>query len=299
MNKSQASVKNMYMVLRSLIAGTDLAVLATMPNFDGWYAQWNDLVDTLSQLIEIQRRDRRGKAAVKADRRELLTIQGLALCAIMKSYSMAIEDLDLENLINYPKSTLERYIEVDFIAAITTILNTVTTLQPNLVAYGVLPLTVTNFGDLFNDYLTSAPLPKISKDEKKAATSGIKTAIKGANALLVKLDSAVETLLLTNFGFYTDYFDARTRESLPTRINLVRGKVVDVDGNPLGLVTMVCDELDIHRKISPIGGFIIRHAEDGTYEFVFSRTGYQTVTQSVGIYNGTRTEVLVVMHLHV
>lgn len=147
--------------------------------------------------------------------------------------------------------------------------------------------------------LTSAPLPKISTDQRKAATAGIKVAIKDGNALLKKLDGVVKTLLLSNRPFYNDYFDSRTRNELPTRVELAVGKVIDADGNPIPIVTMTCEALGIKRKISQKGGFIIRNAPDGIYQFVFSRTGYVTVMHSINIYAGARTEVLVTMHLHV
>lgn len=297
MIKRQVSTKDMYIVLRALIATISTGVIASMPSFDSWYAQWNDIVDTLCSLIEIQKKGRKGKAVVKAERRALLSIVALDFVTKMRSYAMVINDMDLYNNLNYTKSSLENLINADFIAAMTTILNNVTALQPNLVAYGILPATITGFETLFTEYQTSAPLPKISSDEKKAATAGIKASIAAGNELLVKLDGVVRTLLFTNPAFVTSYFEARTLIDQPTSVLVVRGQVVDVDGNPL-LVTMTCEALGINRKVSKKGGFLIYNAENGTYIFTFTRTGYETVTQEVQVYNGIRTEVLVVMHRH-
>ena len=299
MNKTQESAKNMYMRLRSLINSISAAIIATMPQFQAWYDAWNDQVDTLTALIEVQQRDRKGKAVVKAERRDLLTILGMDICLKIRSYATAIGDMDLYNTISYTKTSLDRFTEVDFIAAITTILNSVTLLQPNLVGYGITALTVTEYDALFNAYLTSAPLPQATAEEKREATAAIKVAIRNANALLKKMDGVVSTLILSNRPFFNQYFGSRTLIKLPSSTIVVRGQVIDQDGNPLPFVTMKCEALGTNRKVSAKGGFLIRHAENGVYEFIFTRTGYETVTVSINVYNSVRTDVLVTMHLHV
>lgn len=299
MNKTQISKRDMFEVLRTLINSLAPGTTDNMPLFAVWYALFGDLVNEISILSAKQGLDRKGSAETKAARRELLTLLCYILCTKMKSYANAINDKNLYNRVNYQRSLLERIVNAKFIDAIKIIIDQAAELQPLLVSYGVLPATITEADDLFTDYKTTSPLPKTNIDQRKEATTGIKAKFNAAMELLKKMDEAIQTQILDNPNLVTQYFNARTLNEQPSTTLAARGKIVDQDGNPLAFVTITCEALGIYKRATALGNFIFQTAENGIYDIIYARTGYETVTQSTEFYFGIRTEILVVMHRHI
>lgn len=299
MNKNQTSKKNMFDKLRLFLSGIPASVIATMPMFAVWYALFGDLCNEISLLMQRQSINRKGPAELKAERRESLITLGLAYCAKMRSLAKAIGDTNLYERMNILRSFMEKLDNQQFITTCKNILDEMTLLQPDMVDYGIVLATVTDYDDLLTSYITAAPAPQISIDQKKEATRDIKLKFREAMPWLKNLDEAVLGIILTNRSFYDSYFDARKLIDLPSRVLVIRGKVVDENGDPVPLATMRCEALGIDRRVSKKGNFSVRDAVDGNYGFDFMCNGFVTVRQEIGVQLGIRNEVEVVMMRHV
>ena len=299
MNKNQTSRKNMFDKLRLFLNGIPASLIATMPMFAVWYALFGDLCTELSLLMQKQSINRKGSAELKADRRESLITLGLTYCAKMRSYARSIGDTNLYERMNIVRSFMERLDNQQFITTCRNILDELTLLQTDMASYGITVLTVIDYDDLLTSYITAAPAPQLSIDQRKEATRDIKRKIREAMQLLKNLDEAALGLEVSDKSFCDQYFDARKIIDLPSRVMVIRGKVVDENGNPVPFATMRCEALGIDRRVSAKGNFSVRDAVDGNYGFDFICNGFVTVRQEIGVQLGIRNEVVVVMRRHV
>ena len=299
MNKQQTSKNNMFDRLRLFISGTSGAVIATMPFFAVWYALFGDLCNEINILRDKQLANRKGPAQTKAERREKLITDGLSFCAKMRSYARSIGDTNLYDRVNILRSFMEHLDNQSLIGVCENILAELTLLQPVMADYGIVLGTVTDYETLLTSYITAAPAPQQSIAEKKEATRDLKLKFKAAMTQLADLDGAALGIMLSNKSFYDGYNDARMIIDLPTRVIVIRGKVVDENGVAIPLVTMRCEALGINRRVSAKGKFNVHNAVDGNYGFDFICNGFVTVRQEIGVQLGIRNDVVVVMRRHV
>lgn len=161
--------------------------------------------------------------------------------------------------------------------------------------YGIRQEQLDKFKELYSLFDDSIPKPKTGIIDKKAATKAMRDGFKNIDLKLESMTILSRMVMDSEPKWFFDY-NFTKRLTVPAyRTLAARGVVVDGLGNRLGLVLMVCKELNFERKVSKSGGFALRNMPDGVYMFTFSRAGYVSVEQEMVFYKGIRSEVKVVM----
>ena len=295
MDGIQQSFANMCAVTETAVDTSDPVIIAGIQNFPGAYAAFKVSKAAIDDLFDQQQLDRSGNEINKVNARAALVDLTMDLSAKAVSYAGAVNDNVLLNTINYSKAILDKQSNYEFVASCTIMSETLTPLLAALLPYGVTAAIMAGYNAQRAAFDVLSPLPISGRNDKTLITAAIKDEITVAKGHLVVMDRAMRTVRLSHAGLYKRYFISRAVIEPAARVMAGRGRIVGPDGEALPFVRVSCKALGIDRRSSAKGLFQVQNAGDGTYSFIFTYAGYETVTVNVSFNLGVRAEILVKM----
>ncbi|WNM18563.1 carboxypeptidase-like regulatory domain-containing protein [Flavobacterium capsici] len=295
MNRKQERKLSMFVVLAQFIQGTLSAILAAMPNFDNLFGEFMHKVNEINVLTGNQVLNREGNFIEKITIKELVSKQGGVIAGKVMGYASNNDLYLLYSEVDYTESGLVKL--PDTLCRTTCMIIHDKALEhlANLAPYGVTAEMLGEFKANVELYELSIPKPKAGIQDKKAATAGLKVKFQEASVLVAKMFKLTRIVTTEYPEFVEEFINAKRIDKAAYYELSAKGMVVDGEGNRVGKVTMVCNELNFKRRVSASGGFYLKHMEDGVYQFVFSRPGYETTVVKMVFYKGERFDVEVVM----
>ena len=285
----------MYILFIQFIEGTLPAIISLMPNFDNVFTLFLNKVNEINVLTGNQLLNRDGSAVEKNIVKAEISSIGGAFCGKMMGYAINEENHQLYSEVHYTEAGLLAKADTICHASCLIIWNKAKDNIAALASYGMVQADVDAFKAAIDLFELTMPRPKAGIVDKKAATENLKVAFGEASVLLTKLTRLSSIIKKEQPDFVLNFENTR-RIDHPgyTTISCI-GKVVDVDGAGVGLVTIECKALNIKRKAASSGGFYLKNMQDGVYDFTFTRPGYQKTIFKMIFYKGTRFRANVVM----
>lgn len=294
----QRSKYDMFLLLKAFLLSISPAIFLAMPNLAGWFDEFVAALTELTGYFNNQERIRLGYATYKRNMRKILEDAIADIAATLMLFATATAKPVLLQMANYKDGVLQRLSDADLIFVANLMKEQAQLYVAELVPYDITVVTIALFGDKIDTFVDAKSQPRDEIYDKKESTAAIKATILVIDELFVKMDRAVLHARRTQRLFNIQYFDRRKIVEAPRRMLAARGKVTDQDGNPIPKVDVTCDELGLKRKTTAKGGFLIKVAPPGEYQITFSRPGYQSITLSIIIADGIRTQINVAMLPH-
>ncbi len=265
-------------------------------NFKKYYTAFKLVnLKTLSYL-QTQQRDSTGYAGNKNEIRQQLIKMTLDVSFKITAPADQTEDTVLLFENKFSKRQLVLSSALSCYISCNGLYKRASELLPSLQNYGLTQEILSEFSILLAKFHLALPKPKIARDSVKIATANLKRGLKETDRILKKIDNLVNTMLIREPEFHKNFFEAR-KLIKPTYKQLsARGSVTADNGEPLSFVKMSCSELDIERKIPKSGTFKLFQIPPGEYRITFQKPGYQTLTITLSVIEGTRLELNIIMH---
>jgi len=234
-----------------------------------------------------------GYATDKQNKRILCMNDLLILCGGIKSYAIVANMPQLYDLVNYPPSKLEQGRDTLFLAAADIIIGAATDNLANLAPYNVKQPQIDNAQKSRDNYAAVISMPKDQIAERSAARQAAEQLISDTMLLMKnRLDSNMLAFRTSDPDFYNGYQASRKIDDPPKRHRAIQGKVTVSDsGAPVSNVTIQSSAEVPEKKSGAKGNFFYQTHPVGTYNITFSKAGFQSVTKSVNVIDGERTEV--------
>lgn len=177
--------------------------------------QLGALISEIEQLATIQE-SHTSLAQQKADIREELTSQMLAIIGIIKTYANITNQPDLFNKVNYSKWSLENEREQTSMVNFGIVLNEAKNLPAELSEYGLTPEIISNAEANLESFKNLIGQPRKSTVIKSDATKEMAETFVEINELL---DTRLDNIMVQFNGssLYNQYISARVIVDAPTR----------------------------------------------------------------------------------
>jgi hypothetical protein len=295
MTSYQERKLTMFIVFAQFIQGVLPAILALMPKFNDNFTLFLEKVNQINVLTGNQLLNRQGNRVEKETVRESMCELGESITAKIMGFATNENLYQLYSEVNFSGSYLLKIADTICLATCKIIWQKGKDNLANLGDYGITQEVLDEFKAKIDLYELTIPKPQSGVVSKKAATENLKITFKEASELMLKMFGLAKMIKKEQADFYKDFVNSKRISKPPFTVMSASGVVVDTDGERIGLVLMECAALNFKRKVSRTGGFYLKHMEDGVYEFIFSRPGYETTKVEMVFYKGTRFQVVVVM----
>ncbi|WNM20321.1 carboxypeptidase-like regulatory domain-containing protein [Flavobacterium capsici] len=295
MTSYQERKLSMFIVFAQFIQGTLAAILASMPNFETLFDKFLLKINEINVLTGNQMLNRKGNRLEKIYVRDSLCFDADDIASKVMAYANYENNFLLFNEVKYTKNVLLQMADTACKTCCQIIHDKALEYVTELATYGITSGVLTDFQAKIDLFELTIPKPKAGIQDKKFATEQLKEKFEEASEFLKKMFILSKTKKKDYPDFVKEFVIAK-RIDKPAFVEMsARGAVVDDAGERIGKVTMECKKLNFKRRVAASGGFYLKHMENGVYEFVFSRPGYETTVVEMVFYKGTRFEVEVVM----
>jgi len=209
MTNGQENKLSMYSVVTEVMDANS-AIVGTVPALVTAKSAWVNKTLEIRQANLEQLKSTKGKTKDKAARKSLLVETGYAIAASVQAYAAENENNDLYELVDFPKSTLQRAEDEILEQNCQLIHDQADALVLDLLDYGVTAAKLTTFQGLITAWATQSQTPRGAIAGRKVATDSIPVLFKASDAILKKrMDKLMANFKVSEPTFYATYFAAR------------------------------------------------------------------------------------------
>lgn len=293
MTKHQIKKLTMFLAVQNLIATTEPEILALMPSFNIFYSKFKDYVTMLLEQSIIQNQPIKGYKELKTSIQNLMIEQAIAIEINIMAYAEVNDKIKLKSEVKYNKSMLSKTNEINCIDACRNIYKVAKENLAELADFNVTAEIIDEFKTTIDDFSNIFPLPKDYINIKKMATADIKNTFTLGTFQILKMDSLVKMLLVSQREFANRYISLRVIHRPPHRTIAIKVNISDPDKNPLSRVHITSDKITFKKPkfTTKLGNFQIQNLESDVYTFIFTKPGYETKTIEIPITSGERTQL--------
>lgn len=235
--------------------------------------------------------------------RKTMTEHALKCANATLAYANSINNNTLKALVNFTESKLNGMKKEDVDDACQGIHDAANANSAGAFNFGIGAADITDLQTSIDVYRIGTQNPRQAIITKSHAIKQADTMIREtiSNLLVGQMDKMVNTLKLTNRGFWDGYKQAREIIDLGTTTAKVRGTVKDINDVPLvdagfAILKQGTTESVAKTKTDVKGRFNLSHLPSGDFDFIWDLTGYETVTETnVHISAGKELKRRVVM----
>lgn len=209
MTNGQENKLSMYSVVTEVMDANS-AIVGTVPALVTAKSAWVNKTLEIRQANLEQLKSTKGKTKDKAARKSLLVETGYAIAASVQAYAAENENNDLYELVDFPKSTLQRAEDEILEQNCQLIHDQANALVLDLLDYGVTAAKLTTLQGLITAWATQSQTPRGAIAGRKVATDSIPVLFKASDAILKKrMDKLMANFKVSEPTFYATYFAAR------------------------------------------------------------------------------------------
>ena len=209
MTNGQENKLSMYSVVTEVMDANSVLV-GTVPALVTAKSAWVNKTLEIRQANLEQLKSTKGKTKDKAARKSLLVETGYAIAASVQAYAAENENNDLYELVDFPKSTLQRAEDEILEQNCQLIHDQANALVLDLLDYGVTAAKLTTLQGLITAWATQSQTPRGAIAGRKVATDSIPVLFKASDAILKKrMDKLMANFKVSEPTFYATYFAAR------------------------------------------------------------------------------------------
>ena len=295
MKRIQERKLSMYDVVADGLVEAPLAIVQEIPKFKYYLNELKGSIKDIRSARVIQERDTKGTAAMKEKLEDRLILSALLVSRKLRAFAIDVEDGELEELVNYTKSDLERSADTILVDQCVVVYEAGMQNMDRMDGYNLKELMMEDLSSAIEAYKAMLPKPKEKVVTRKDATAELEVLFRDTDALLLKMDKVFEMVRADHFEFYRNYKNNRVLTDPGFKRLAVKGSVKDEAGDPVANVTVDVVGTKLQFFTGLAGVFRINTMDAGSYDFVFKKGGYLEQTLRVDVVHGERTDVAVVL----
>ena len=219
-------------------------------------------------------------------------------------YANSVNNNTLKALVNFTKSSLDKLSKEDVDDVCKAIHDATSANAANVVSYGVVATDITDLLAAINLFRTATQNPRQAIITKSQAILQSKVMVREVidDLLVGQLDVMANTLKLSNYNYWTGYYQAREIVDLGSTTAKVRGTVLDMNDVPIQQADFTIYETGTLIKRAEVstdikGKYKADHLPSGDFDFKWEKHGYGTLTETnVHIGPGKELNRKVVLH---
>jgi len=292
MNASEENTISMLRAVASLNETAPEPIKDSMFGYNDLMDQLVDKTDKIGTLNGEQDASIVRYQLEKTTGKDALVKEVMPIVFLIKAYAMDVENQVLETAMNahtHSKLIKMRDSKTDDVAQ--EILATATQNLTQLIPYGVTQNVIDNANDSLTDYREELSKPRNNIVNKKEKNERIDQLFIESKRILFKLDTRVNAIKTTQPQFYKDYFNNRMIVDYKGSKLALRGKVLDINGNPINNVIVSIPSLGIETKTTAKGNYEFKSLPAGILNLKFNKVTFDEVSQNVGIVKGERLQL--------
>lgn len=295
MKKSQERKFSMYIVVEKGLQVVDPIIIQIVPKYRFYHESLVQYISQIETFREKQERNNSGTAQLKASLREKLTASTLNVARKVTAYAIDEENTELQQVVNYTKSVLDKSADTILRDRCQIIHNTAKGELENLEPYGVTQSMLETLQKDIDKFKEIIPEPRLKITTKKDATDELGILFKNTDKLLKKMDKVFEMIREEHPEFYRNYKNNRILINPGSQQLPITGTVKDENNNPIPNVVITETKTGLRMTTGVKGTFKIKKIEPRNYEFFFNKNGFQEKRVIVSVNEKETTTVNVIM----
>lgn len=291
MNVKNENRLNMYLVLIQYINTLPAAILALMPSFSEFFAEFTANVNLIRAKNEVQASSRIGYRIMKTAGKLETVTYAIFMADCITAYALSIGDTVLVKQMKFSKSSLLKKRDTAMADDAQFILSIAIENLSVLDTFGIKQEQIDEFTAKIKNFNNNIPLPRIHINKRKMLTKEIANLFTATDAILARMDKLVDILILADNVFYVSYYFNRKVVNNSGRKLSLRGIVSDTNGNPILGVMVNISAINRETKTTDKGYYGFKNLPAGFNEITFSRVDYEKTTTQVGTVSGERVQL--------
>jgi len=297
MNANQEAHYRMY---RKVINFSDenTAITENLPEYNANLGRLKTIATAIEVISEEQKTNIKGITKYKLQMKNSLMTLGADHARKLTSYAKLTNNPILLGKVNYTASDFKRFSDESLKDYSQIIYNCAEPIVAQLTNYDITVDSLDVFLGAINDYNDVLVSPDLAETIRKQATKKLTVCFDEGAGCVDNMAAAVEIVRLKEAIFYLGFKTAQ-KITVRGRVSLsLRGKTVDVNGQPVANVTFIATlngVVVLTRKTSKKGGFNLKSMASGTYQFTFKKAGLANQTIKVVVNDGELTNLKVIM----
>lgn len=287
---------NMYEVTRDLLQETEPTIIDAMPLMADCRTNLVNNIISISNYGSSQSLNRKGITNDKDALRNAAMNIASDVARKVQGYAVNTNNLVLLKEVKYTTPQLSKLADNILVIICNIIYDKAKANLESLATYGVDDAVIIDLRKAIDKFDVSIPKPRTGIVIKKLATLTLKQLFTTTDLLLKdQMDVLVGVIKDVYPEFYTNYTNSRKVINPGTHPLAIRCLVVDESNNPIAGVTAIAGDNMATFTTKTKGHFYVKTFQQGTYQFAFSKEGYETQTITIVVANGERTDVKVTL----
>jgi hypothetical protein len=296
MKKIEERKLSMYEVTRDLLAATEAEIIDAMPLMSDYRTNLTNNIISISNYGSSQKLNRKGITDDKGSLRNVAITKASDTARKVQGFAVNTNNLVLLKEVKYTSPQLSKLADNILVIVCNIIYDKAKANLAALVPYGIEDPDLVELRKAIDQYDVSIPKPRTGIVTKKIATLTIKQLFTATDTLLKdQMDVLVGIVKDAYPLFYVNYTNSRKIINPGTHPLAIRCQVVDEENNPIpGVIANVLDSTATY-KTKTKGYFYVKTFPEGTYQFTFTKEGYETQPTTVVVNKGERTDLKVTL----
>ena len=297
MKRKQQSSQTMFMRVQSLFAQAPPIILNQISGAASSISTFSTNVNLIATNHAIQSQDMTGETEVKVADRSQMVKAAIDCAKRGKSYGLATNKPNVVKEVSKPNYWYKDASDLTVATQCKNVYNVLLPLLGAMSGYGLTSAKLANLSARIAAFFQIMNTPRENANDKKTATQNIVNLITENKALLLVIDSAVDTIEESQPDFWRAYQKSRKIVKPARRPIALRILATTEHGAPLAnvKVTVTQESTGLTRKTSQKGSSNIQNLTSGTYRAFFHKPGFLNLEIDVNIVSGERTDITVIM----
>lgn len=296
MKRIEESKLTMYEVTRDLLNETEAAIIEAMPLMTEYRTNLENNIVSITNYGSSQKLNRKGVKDNKEALKDILVTTAAEVSRKVQGYAVNTSNLVLLKEVKYSESTLKRQPDNILVIISNIIYDKAKANLSVLAPYGVDDPVLVELRKAIDNYEQSIPKPRTGIISKKMATTTLKQLFATTDAMLKdQMDVLVGIIKDTYPEFYVNYTNSRKVIKPITHPLAILCTVIDEANNPIPGVTATIENNTATYKTKTKGRFYVKSFPEGTYQFTFTKEGYETQPTTVVVNKGERTNIKITL----
>ncbi len=296
MKRIEEKKLSMYEVTRDLLQVTDSVIIDAMPQMVEYKTNLESNIISITNYGSSQSLNRKGIANDKDSLRNIAITKASDVARRVQGYAVNTNNLVLLKEVKYTSPQLRRLADNILVIVCNIIYDKAKAHIPDLAHYGVDDPVIIDLRKAIDKFDVSIPKPRTGIVTKKIATMTLKQLFNTTDTMLKDhMDVLVGVIKDAYPEFYASYTSSRKVINPGTHPLAIRCLVVDDSNNPISGVTAIAGDNMATFKTKTKGHFYVKTFPQGTYQFSFSKEGYETQPVTIIVANGERTDLKVTL----
>lgn len=297
MNAKNENRLNMYLVMQEFLNTVPATTLDTMPGFGDFFANFTTNVELIRTKNESQQASRVGYRMMKsAGKRDTVT-NAIFVANCINAYALSANNLVLEQQIKFTKSELLKKRDSAMADDVQFIISKAIEYLAEVTPFGIKQEQINELTTKLENYNANIPLPRVNINKRKLLTKEINELFIATDAILTRMDSLVDIMVITDNDFYVTYYYSRKIVNNHGRKLSLRGYVTTTTTeSPIVGVKVTIPALNAETKTTERGYYEFKNLPAGMHNLIFNRVDFVETRKQAGVISGQRVQLNVTMN---